>query len=413
MSPLLEDAQIRLQNACKLLQSPNDVYTHLSTPQTSILVSLPVKMDDERLEIFEGNRVIHSTALGPAKGGLIISDQFTDEDIFAFALMMTLKCALVKMPMGGSCGLIKVNPKTLSDQEFEGLIRRYTSAVINTIGPKKDIIGPDINAHQRVMSWIYDTYSMSTGKYTAQIVTGKPLNLGGIVGREEAVGMGISMILHELSRVRFEEIRGQKVVVQGIGNVGQNFAKTTTDLGAHVIAISDSSTGIYNYDGLDISDVINYKQKHGSLVGYPKAEKISNQAMLELDCDYLIPCATHSQIHKDNVDKLHCRRIIEGANAAITYDAERVLWQRDIPVIPDILANAGGVIVSYLEWVANIQSLTWDLDQVMMELKRKIVPMFYEVFQLRTEKDISYRVAAHQIALKRLITARSMRGIYP
>ena len=258
-----------------------------------------------------------------------------------------------------------------------------------------------------------DTYSIGIGHTSHRVVTGKPIDTGGICGRDQAVGLGIGYILHEMSRKEFEEIHGQRVVIQGIGQVGRNFALATDKLGAKVIAISDSKTGIYDREGLDIQDVIDYKLKEGSLLGYPKAEKITNETLLTLECDWLIPCATYHQITEKNVKNLRCRRIIEGANAAISLKADKVLWNRNIPVIPDIIANAGGLIVSYFEWVQGFQQLLWNLEHVEKELQRTIVKVFNEVYTLRTEKDISFRSAALIIAIKRITYAAGLRGIYP
>jgi len=413
MNSLLNDAQIRLQHACTDLNLSPNVHTFLKYPMSTVIVDLPVKMDDKSIRFFPGYRVNHSYVRGPAKGGLAISDQYTLDDVKAFAMLMTWKSALIGAPLGGSYGAIVVDPKHLSIREKERLVRRYTSSLMNTLGPSKDIPGPGINADAQVMAWIYDTYSQNKGKNIHQVVTGKPLELNGIVGRDQAIGLGINYILHELTRKQYEEIQGQSVVIQGFGQVGQNFALATHELGAKVIAISDSSAALYDPNGLDIPKLVQYKRQRNSLSGYSDIKHISNESSLSLECDYLIPCAIHNQITEANVNQINCRRIIEGANAAISYNAEQRLWERNIPTIPDIVANCGGLIVSYLEWVANIQSLTWELEEVKTELKRMILQTFNAVYAVTVKFDISFRTAAYRIAVERVANALAMRGIYP
>ncbi len=412
MGSLLEDTNEKILNIGRKMGIDEKPLLCLTQPERIVIVNCPLKRDDKSLQMIEGFRVLHSNTTGPAKGGLIIDPDISLDDTKALATLMTLKSALVGIPLGGSSGAIKVDADTLSEKELERLVRRYTSALINVIGPEQDVIGPDLNTDERVMSWIMDTYSVGVGKTTHRVVTGKPIDTGGIFGREEAVGLGIGYILHEVARKEFEEISGQRVVIQGIGQVGRNFALATEKLGAKIIAISDSKTGIFDREGLDIQDVIDYKLKHGSLLDYPKAEKITNETLLALECDWLIPCATHHQITENNVNNLRCRRIIEGANAAISLKADKVLWDRNIPVIPDIIANVGGLIVSYFEWVQGFQQLLWSLERVEKELQQLIVKVFNEVYTLRTEMDISFRSAALILAIKRITYAVSLRGIY-
>jgi len=413
MGSLLEDTNEKILSIGRKAGIDEKLLLWLTKAERMVIVNCPLKRDDKSLKMIQGFRVLHSNTVGPAKGGLIINPDVTMDNMKALAILMTLKSALVGIPLGGSCGGIKVDADTLSEKELERLVRRYTSAMINVIGPEQDIIGPDLNTDERVMSWIMDTYSVGVGKTTHRVVTGKPVDIGGIFGREQAVGLGIGYILHEVARKEYEEISGQRVVIQGIGQVGRNFALATDKLGAKIIAISDSKTGIYDPEGLDIQDVIDYKLKHGSLLKYPKAEKITNETLLVLGCDWLILCATHRQITESNVDNLKCRRIIEGANSAISLKADKVLWDRNIPVIPDIMANAGGLIVSYFEWVQGFQQLLWSLERVEKELQRIIVKVFNDVYALRTEMDISFRSAALILAIKRITFAVELRGIYP
>ena len=413
MGSLLEDTNEKIFNIGRKIGIDEKSLQLLTKAERIVMVNCPLKRDDKSLQMIQGFRVLHSNTIGPAKGGLIINPDISLDDTKALATIMTLKTALVGIPLGGSSGAIQVDVNTLSDKELERLVRRYTAAVINVIGPEQDVMGPDLNTDERIMAWIMDTYSVGIGYTAHRVVTGKPIDTGGIYGREQAVGLGIGYILHEWARKEFEEIQGQNVVIQGIGHVGRNFALATNKLGAKVIAISDSKNGIYNQEGLNVQDVIDYKLKHGNLLDYPNAEKITNETLLVMECDWLIPCATFHQITEKNVNKLRCRRIIEGANAAISLKADKILWQRNIPVIPDIIANAGGIIVSYFEWVQGFQQLSWSLERVEKELQRIIVKVFNEVYALRTEMDISFRSAALILAIKRVAFAEEIRGICP
>lgn len=413
MDKLLKDTLILIREICEELNISPDYCSYLTTPNRTVQVHLPLKLTDGTLQVFEGYRVLHSTTLGPGKGGLMISPTITKDECKAFALRMTLKTALCDLPLGGASGVIKADPNILNFDEIEHLVRRYTSAIINLIGPEEDIPGPDLNVGPRLMGTIMDTYSMDVGQTVHRVCTGKPIELGGIAGRERAMGLGLGFLLHELARVEFEEIRGQQVVIQGLGNVGQNCAQQVYDLGAKVIAVSDSQTALFDPSGLDIPDVIAHKNKTGNLKSYPDGEKIQNSTLLRLNCDTLIPCALHNQITSENADKIQARKIIEGANGAVTLEAIRKLWNRNIPVIPDILANAGGVIVSYLEWVQNFQELNWTLDEVKAELKRLLVPVFHRVHAFKVEHDVSYRTAAYSLAVKKILDSSKIRGIFP
>ncbi|TFH30141.1 MAG: Glu/Leu/Phe/Val dehydrogenase, partial [Promethearchaeota archaeon] len=382
-------------------------------PMRNTTVTFPVRRDTGHFDFIEGYRVQHSSTLGPTKGGLIISDQYSLEDMQGLAMIMTYKAALVGIPLGGSSGLIVANPKDFNLHELERLVRRYTSSIINVIGPLQDIIGPDINTNSTMMTWIADTYSMGVGHTVHRICTGKPIDVGGIIGRDQGVGLGISYILHELARTEFEEIRDHRVVIQGLGHIGRNFLTAADEMGAKIIGVSDSQGGIFNPQGLEVADLIAYKREHGHISGFPGAQNISNEELLTLECDVLIPCAVPGQITAEIARKLQCRRIIEGANAAITHEADKILWDRIIPVIPDILANAGGIIVSYFEWAQNFTDHAWELDEVHKELKKIIVRTFHEVYDLRTSEDITFREASYRIAVKRLADAHEWRGIYP
>ena len=402
MGTLLSDTKKLIREICRINDIPTDVCAHLITPNQTTLVHLLLKLESGDLRTIEGYRVLHSTSLGPGKGGLMIDRYITKEDTQAMALRMTLKNALLDIPLGGSSRLVKANPEEFSKEEFIRLVRRYTSSMINLIGPEKDIVGPDLNAGPEIMGIVMDTYSMDVGSTIHRVCTGKPIELGGIVGREEAMGLGLGFLMHELARTKFEEIAGQKIIIQGIGNVGKNVARSSKEMGASLIAISDSRTGIYDPEGIDVERIIKYKEDHGTLKGYPKGTEITNEELLRLKCDTLVPCATHNQINEYNVHHLQCRRIVEGANGALSKEANDILWENNVLVIPDILANAGGVIVSYLEWVQNFQQLSWDLDEVMDQLKRILVPVFHKVHHYAISHNVSYRTAAYTIAIEKL-----------
>ena len=413
MGSLLSDQKLRLEKACKKLGLNDDINTYFSHPLRSTTVTFPVRRDAGHFDFIQGYRVQHSTTLGPTKGGLIISDQYSLEDIQALGMIMTFKAALVGIPLGGSSGVIVADPKNFNRNEIERMVRRYTSSIINVIGPLQDIIGPDLNTDPIIMAWVADTYSMSVGHTVHRVCTGKPVEVGGIIGRDQGVGVGISYILHELARTEFEEIQNHRVIIQGLGHIGRNFMEAADKMGARIIAVSDSKGGIFNLEGLDVSAVIAYKREHGHISDFPEAQNISNEEMLTMECDVLIPCAVPGQITADVAKKLQCRRIIEGANAAITQEADRILWDRIIPVIPDILANAGGMVVSYFEWAQNFTDHAWELEEVHRELKKIIVRTFHEVNELRICEDITFREAAYMIAVKRLADAHGWRGIYP
>lgn len=413
MGSLLSDQITRLQTACEKLSLSEDVVAYFGHPLRNTTVVYPVQRDSGRFDFITGHRVQHSTTLGPSKGGLIISEDYSLEDIKALAMGMTFKSALMGIPLGGSSGVIVADPKNFNPKELERLVRRYTYSMINVIGPLQDIIGPDINTNPTIMTWIADTYSMGVGTPSTRVCTGKPIDVGGIVGRDEGVGLGISYLLHELARTEFEEIQNSRVVIQGLGHIGRNFLLAADELGAKIVGISDSKGGIYNPEGLNCQDILAYKKQHGHLTDFPGAENITNDELLTLECDVLIPCAIPRQITAKNAPLLRCRRIIEGANGAITHDADKILWNRIIPVIPDILANAGGVVVSYFEWAQNFTDHAWDLDDVKEHLKKILVRVFHEVNDLRNCEDITFREAAYMIAVKRLSEAHDWRGVYP
>jgi glutamate dehydrogenase (NAD(P)+) len=410
---ILEDGVNQLQNTCHLLKLNDNIFRFLSKPTRTVIVNMPVKKDNGHIEMYEGYRVLHSNALGPGKGGVAFSPDLTVEKIQALAMLMTWKSALIGLPLGGAKGGVKVDPKPLSIGERERITRRYTTSIMNVIGPDQDIPSPDLNTGAQEMAWMMDTYSMGMGKTTPGVCTGKPIEIGGTLGRDKAVGWGLAYILRNIALREAEDLHNQKIVIQGIGHVGKSVARLASQFGAKIIAISDHTTGLHHPDGLDINDIIEYKERVGSLSGYPRAQPVSNDEMLCLPCDVLIPGATQGQITKKNADKLQCRKIIEGANIPTTLDADYVLEERKITVIPDIIANAGGLIVSYFEWIQDLSALSWSMDRIQRELERIILAAFETVVQVHQNQGVSYRLAAHMTAVKRVATAMQLRGIYP
>jgi glutamate dehydrogenase (NAD(P)+) len=410
---LLEDMVERLRITCDTLGFNKNYFRFLSRPQRSVIVNFPVKMDNGTVRMFEGFRVLHSNVLGPGKGGIRYTLTSNLREVQALAMLMSMKTALIGLPLGGAKGAVVVDPKTLSISEREQLTRRYTQAIFNVIGPNQDIPSPDLNTGAREMAWIMDTYSKGLGKTMPSVVTGKPVEIGGTPGRDKAVGWGLAYILRDLARREAEEIRNQKIIIQGMGHVGINAAQTAIQFGVKVIGISDSKGGIYNEDGLDINDIIAYKMKNCSLTDYHCGEPITNEQLLQTPCDILLPCAVQNQITKSNADKLQCRAIVEGANDPTTTEADAILNERGITLVPDILANAGGLILSYFEWVQDMSAIQWSISRNQRELERIILKAFDAVYREHNETGATFRQAAYNIAFRKLARAVELRGIYP
>jgi glutamate dehydrogenase (NAD(P)+) len=328
---------------------------------------------------------------------------------------MSLKCAVVDLPYGGAKGAVKVDPAKLSRGELERLTRRYTAAILPIIGPEKDIPAPDVNTNDEIMGWIMDTYSMLHGYAVPSVVTGKSLDIGGSLGRPEATGRGVSIVTRET--LQYYNMTGPvKIAIQGMGNVGSIAAKLLHEMGHHIVAVSDSSGGYYCAQGLNIPEILEYQSKHGrSTEGYQAqgVKKITNAELLACDCDVLVPCALQNQITEENAGVVKARFIVEGANGPTTVEADEILLKRGIGVLPDILANAGGVIVSYFEWVQNIQELTWDEDQVNSTLSKIMVRSYNQVLDIVKEKSVTFRIAAYMLALAKLVKAKKIRGVFP
>lgn len=406
-----------VSNAAELLgYAPSD-YEAIKYPERELKVAIPVRMDDGSVKVFEGYRVQHSTSRGPAKGGIRYHQNVDLDEVKALAAWMTFKCAVVNIPYGGGKGGIICDPAKLSESELRGLTRRFTAMIAPIIGPDQDIPAPDVGTNANVMGWIMDTYSMLKGHCVPGVVTGKPIELGGALGRNEATGRGVMITTLNTLKAAGMDPSGAKAAIQGMGNVGSVSAKLLHEKGLKIVAVSDVSGALYNPDGLDIPDILNYLgQKKGNLLeGYPakNAKQISNAELLELDVDVLIPAALENQINSSNADKIKAKVVVEAANGPTTIDADKILDQRGIIVVPDILSNAGGVVVSYFEWVQNIQSIYWSEDHVNAQLKEILDQAFKAVWDIAKEKDVSLRTGAYLIAVKRVVDAKNMRGIWP
>jgi glutamate dehydrogenase (NAD(P)+) len=388
----------------------------IKNPQRSVTVYLPVKMDDGSIQVFEGYRVQHSNIRGPFKGGIRFHQDCDLNEVKALATWMTLKCAVVDIAYGGAKGGIQVDPRTLSKGELCRLTRRYTYAIEPIIGTNEDIPAPDVNTNPQIMAWILDTYSMLQGKPSPGVVTGKPLELGGSKGRDAATGRGVVINTELILKKDNKSVEGRTVAIQGMGNVGGNAARILYEKGAKIVAISDVSASIYAEEGLDIPSIINYLKDPENILLHYEAEgitHITNDELLQCDCEILIPAALENQINEDVAKKLQCSYIVEGANGPTTTDGDRVLEERGITLVPDILANSGGVIVSYFEWVQNIQVLTWDEDKVNEMLENQISKAFIDVVEECEKSKCSLRMAAYIVALRKVIHAEEIKGIFP
>lgn len=404
-----------LDKAVKAVGMKEEDYVLIKYPERELKVSVPVKMDDGSVRVFEGYRVQHSTSRGPCKGGIRYHQSVNEDEVKALAAWMSFKCAVVNIPYGGAKGGIKVDPSSLSKGELERLTRRYTAMILPIIGPEKDIPAPDVGTNAQVMDWIMDTYSMMNGYTIPGVVTGKDFEVGGSLGRPEATGRGVMIITMEVLDKYKLAPPDVSVAVQGMGNVGSVAARLLYEKGCRIVAVSDVSGGIRKESGLNIPEIIDFVKQHKLLKDYNAegVEHIDNRALLTTKCDILIPAALENQITADVAEDLNCRLIIEAANGPTTVEADAVLEKRGIVVLPDILTNAGGVIVSYCEWVQNLQSLTWDENDVNATLFKVMTRALTDVYHKARDYKISYRLAAYAVAIERLCTAKKKRGIFP
>ena len=402
----------RFDRAAKLLNLEEDLYAVMRVPSRELKVYIPVRMDTGHIQVFEGFRVQHNFARGPAKGGIRYAPDVSLDEVKALSAWMTWKCAVVNVPFGGAKGGIICDPHQMSLGEIERMTRRYTSELIDFIGPDKDVPAPDMNTGEQTMAWIMDTYSMHMRHTVNAVVTGKPVALGGSLGRREATGRGVLFTVNEA--IKRYDLTPDKttVVVQGSGNVGGIGAELMHEKGYKVIAISDVGSGIYNSRGLDIPKVLEYLKNNKSLEGYPDADHVDNKALLEIECDVLAPCATENQITSENADRIKCKILAEGANGPTTPKADKILHDKGIFVIPDILANAGGVTVSYFEWVQDRIGYFWSEAEVNARLEDKMVASFNELVHYSDKHGVDSRTAAYMLAIDRVAYDTRMRGIY-
>ena len=407
-------AVAQFNEAAESMRLDTNLRERLKLPQRSLLVSIPVKMDDGHVEVFTGYRVQHDSARGPCKGGIRYHPDVNLGEVAALAMWMTWKCAVADLPYGGAKGGVKVDPKQLSRGELQRLTRRYAAEIFPLIGPDKDVPAPDVGTDQQVMAWIMDTYSQQVGYAVQGVVTGKPLSIGGSLGREEATGRGVSYVTLEALQHLKLDVSKATVAVQGFGNVGSNTALIMQQAGARVVAVSDVSGGLYNPKGLDIAAVLHrYRDKHEPLCEIKLGESITNEELLQLDCTVLVPAALSEQITQANASKLRCRILAEGANGPTTLEADRILTDKGVFIIPDILANSGGVIVSYFEWVQDVQRFFWKAKDIQDRLQDIITSAFHRTLRFSVEKRTTMRMAALMSGIDKVAQAHLQRGLYP
>lgn len=406
----LNTTSFQFQAAADHLGLSDELRILLITPYRELVVQIPVRMDDGRLATFNGYRIQHNGSRGPYKGGLRYHPEVDHDEVLSLASLMTWKTALVDIPMGGAKGGVSCNPRYMSQSELQRLTRSFVSKIHLLLGPSRDIPAPDMNTNPQVMAWIMDEYGRLHG-YNPAVVTGKPVELGGSLGRNEATGRGVAMVTGAYAKRFGPALDGAKVVIQGYGNVGAHAAYFLNEMGAKIIAVADIDGAILNTNGLDIEDLNEYAKDTGSVAGFPESEAQDPATLLELECDYLVPAALGGVITQFNADKLRTKVIVEAANSPTTTNADEILNKRGIKVIPDILANAGGVTVSYFEWVQNIQQYRWDLERVNRELENILLKAFEKVMDRAVAENVSYRLSAYLIAIEEVVEATKLRGV--
>jgi glutamate dehydrogenase (NAD(P)+) len=407
-----EQMMSRFDDAAGRLNLEPGLYRILRMPEKQIVVSVPVQRDNGEIEVYTGYRVIYNTSRGPAKGGIRFDLQVNLDEVTALAAWMTWKCAVVNLPFGGAKGGVICDPSTMSNGEIERLTRRYTSAIIETLGPDSDVPAPDVNTNERVMAWVMDTYSMHKRHTVTAVVTGKPVAMGGSLGRREATGRGCMIVTREALKQLGRPLPGCRVAVQGFGNVGSVAADLMAKAGMTIVAVSDKSGGVHDPKGLDLPSLFAHVRERKLLKDYPGGQHISNQALLTLDCDVLVPAALENVITQENADDIKARIICEGANGPTTAAADRILNQKGVFVIPDILANAGGVTVSYFEWVQDRGGYFWDEETVNSRLEKIMMQSFEEVTGMARRHGVDNRIGAYMLAIDRVATVHRLRGMY-
>ncbi len=408
-----ETAVAQLRTAADILDLDGGMFEVLSKPKRELSVNFPVRMSDGSVRVFTGYRVQHNIARGPAKGGIRYHPEVSLDEVRALSMWMTWKCATVNIPYGGGKGGVICDPKQMNQHELEGLTRRFTTEISIIIGPQEDIPAPDVNTNAQTMAWLMDTYSMHKGHSIPAVVTGKPLSIGGSAGRNEATARGLQYVIREASKARDITLQDARVVIQGFGNAGAIAARLLTEDGSRVVAVSDSQGGLYNKAGLDLNAVTRHKQEHGTMAGYGNAEAVTNAELLELECDILVPAALENQITSTNADRIKAKIIGEAANGPTTPEADRILFDKGVFLLPDILANAGGVTVSYFEWVQDIQSFFWEENDINDKLQKIMSRSFNDVYRIASERRVDMRTAAYVLAVGRVAEATRVRGFYP
>jgi glutamate dehydrogenase (NAD(P)+) len=400
-------------NAVRYLDLPDGIVDFIRMPQRELTVNFPVKRDDGSVTVVTGHRVHHNTVRGPTKGGIRYHQDVTLDEVRALAMWMTWKCSLVNIPYGGAKGGVIIDPREYSMNELENLTRRFTSEISILIGPDSDIPAPDVGTNPQVMAWLMDTYSMHAGYTVNAVVTGKPVEIGGSLGRADATGVGVMFSARQAMQKLGMPLEGTRVVVQGFGNVGSVSAREMHELGARVLAVSDVYGGLYNANGLDIPDLIRHVRETGKVVDYPDGEEITNDELFRVECDVLIPAALENQINEGNANEIRTKLIVEGANGPTTPEADRILQDKGMVIVPDILANAGGVTVSYFEWVQGLQSFFWSEKEIFERLERIMTTAFEDCWAMAEKKGVDMRTAASILAIDRVAEATLLRGIYP
>ena len=412
-----QDFMVTLDRVAGLLGFSENDYCMLRYPERELKVSIPIEMDDGSTKVFEGFRVQYSSLRGPCKGGIRYHQDVNDDEVKALSAWMAIKCAVVNVPYGGGKGGIKVNPSTLSEKEITRLTRRFTTMIAPIIGPEVDIPAPDVGTNANIMATIVDTYSMLKGHIVSGVVTGKPIELGGSLGRNEATGRGVMLATREILKKLNIAIEGATVAVQGMGNVGSISAKLLHEQGCKIIAASDVSGALYCEEGFDMPDLMGYLATKGNLLKDYKSpvstKAITNAELLTCECTVLVPAALENQINENNMADIKAKIITEGANGPVSAPADKYLAEKGVVIVPDVLANAGGVVVSYFEWVQNLQHLAWNLEKVNNELEEIMVNAFEEVYAISKEYNESLRTAAYMVAIKRLVQAWRLRGMFP
>jgi len=398
--------------AARLLSLDPGIWRILTHPKRQIIVSCPVQMDNGEIEVFTGYRVQYNITLGPAKGGIRYHPDVTLDEVTALAAWMTWKCAVAHVPFGGGKGGVVCDPTRLSKRELEALTRRYVGEIIDAIGPEKDVPAPDVNTDAQIMAWVMDTYSMHVGHTETAVVTGKPVEMGGSLGRREATGRGVMIVTREAAKHLGIDIKGASVAIQGFGNVGSVSAELLAGIGARIVAVTDWKGGVHNERGLDVAAMLEYVKTHKSIDGFPGGEPLTNEQLFELDVDVLIPAALENQVTMENAPAIKAKILVEGANGPTAPDAHQHLHERGVFVIPDILANAGGVTTSYFEWVQDRYGYFWELDEVNTRLEQKMREAFDDVLQTSMKYKVDLRTAAYIVAISRVGNVTRMRGMY-